>query len=839
MRVSELAKELGYRAAELVEMAKDRGLPLKTVRDNVDARAAAAVRAQVPHRSKLGGDLKNLYEKIKADLAEAKAAEMAAKKMAPPRVRKKAKPAAEKEPEKKKPAEKPKPVPKSKTVRKKNVVEEFRLGGEAAATVEAPRVLPKIHVTRTEEEKLEIQKASSKPLIDVDKIIGKERVVRVMRTAEIDQDERTKAQQEKEKKARAASEGAPPTARVVRPERPRGRRVKAPPIAKPTVSVPKPRPVSIPPSEREHTVRVPIRLKDFSKQVGVKFNDILRKLVGMGQIAGINAVLDEETVVTLAEEFKRKVTITRQQKAEEQVLEGEKEESRPEDQADRSPVVTFLGHVDHGKTSLLDKIRNTDVTAGEAGGITQHIGASIVEGKDGKKIVFLDTPGHQAFTAMRARGAKATDLVVLVVAADDGVMPQTEEAYNHAKAAGAPTLIAINKIDKNNANPNKVKGQLASLGLQTEDWGGKTTCVEVSALTGLNMDQLLEMISLEAEILELKANPKLRARGVVLEARKTEDRGVVATVLVQDGTLRRGDILLAGRALGRVRSMHDDRRRSLDEAGPSTPVEVAGLDQVPDAGEKFQVVVELTQARAVVEERRRKEREEAHLQQASHVTLEGLFSQIESGERKEVRVIIRADTSGSAEVLRESFADLSTKEVKLTILHVAVGAVNESDILLADASDALIVGFHVSLEDRALHLAKEKGVDVRLYKVIYEAIEEIKAALEGLLEPDKVPHTIGHLAVKEVFRISRIGAIAGCLVTDGKVARSSKIRVNRNGKVIHEGGLESLKRFKDDVREVAEGYECGVKIAGHDDLKPGDVIEVYEIREVARKLENK
>ena len=399
--------------------------------------------------------------------------------------------------------------------------------------------------------------------------------------------------------------------------------------------------------------------------------------------------------------------------------------------------------------------------------------------------------------------------------------------------------MALNKVDKVNANINKVKGELSAIGLQTEDWGGKTSCVEVSALQGTKIDELLETILLESELLELKANPKIPARGVVLEAKKTGDRGIIATVLVQNGTLRTGDVMLTGRAFGRIRAMNDHLGNVVKEALPATPVEISGLDEVPEVGDRFHVVSDVKKAKKVVEERRRRDQEQELLEKSKHVTLESLFSKIESGKLKDVRVVIKADAGGSSEVLRESLEKLSTDEVKLTILHAAVGSVSESDVLLADASDAIIVAFHVDTDPRATVLAKDKTVQIKSYKVIYEAIEEMEAALEGLLEPERVQVRQGLLAVKEVFRISRVGAIAGCLVTNGKIQRSSLIRVVRNGKIIHEGKLESLKRFKDDVREVTEGFECGVKIVGHDDLVVGDVIEAMTIEEIARKLQRK
>ncbi|HLF93314.1 MAG TPA: translation initiation factor IF-2, partial [Planctomycetota bacterium] len=431
-----------------------------------------------------------------------------------------------------------------------------------------------------------------------------------------------------------------------------------------------------------------------------------------------------------------------------------------------------------------------------------------------------------------------TDVVVIVIDAADGVMPQTEEAISHAKAAGVTMVVALNKIDKPQANPMKVKGQLAAIGVQVEDYGGTTGSCEVSALTGKGVDQLLERLALESEILDLKANPKRPASGVILEARKTDDRGAVATVLVQNGTLRKGDVILAGRGYGRVRSMLDQLGRTIPEAGPSTPVELMGFVDAPDAGDLFQVVDDIQQAKQVVTDRQHTARE-AHLLERQHVTLENLFKQIESGRLKEIRIVLKVDVKGSLEVLKEALPGLSTSEVKLKLLLSGVGAVTEGDVLLADASDAIIIGFHVEVDSRAAEMAKDRGVEIKLYTVIYQAIEEMQAALEGLLEPELVEKKQGQASVKEVFRISRVGAIAGCMVIDGKFERSHQVRLIRDSKVVHTGKLESLRRFKDDVKEVEKGYECGIKIAGHDDIRKGDIIESFSVEKVARKLEKK
>jgi translation initiation factor IF-2 len=869
MRVSELAKELGYKAAELVELAKARGLKVEDARANLDARLAAAVRAQVPHRSKLAGVLLETYQKVLADeavKAAAKAAEPKPekKRKEPPaegaEPKPKRAPAAKKEeapaPAAKKEEAKPAAAaPPPKPVKKVKVVEEFRLsdvkGGAAAAKPAAHAPVPEL----SPEEQEELKREAAKPLIDVDKVIGEQKEVHAARPIEIEVYTRdTGIEEAKEKRhvkpvARLAAvppvvpprPPAPPAAMPGGFRRPSApppplRRPPPPRVQAPSKPAPKP---AIPASERKLEITVPISVKAFCEQTGIKVSMVIRKMMDQGAMVTINHALDEDMVGVLAAEFKRDVTVVKEKTAEDQVAAAAEVKDDPKDLVPRSPVVTFMGHVDHGKTSLLDKIRNTDVAKGESGGITQHIGASKVTTKDGKQVVFLDTPGHEAFTAMRARGAKATDVVVIVVDAADGVMPQTEEAINHAKAAGVKIVVAVNKIDKPQANPNRVKGQLSALGLQPAgDWGGTTECCEVSALTGQGVDHLLETLALEAELLDLKANPKRAATGVVLEARKTEDRGVVATILVQAGTLRKGDALLAGRGYGRVRSMMDDHGRNVVEAGPSTPVELTGLVEVPDAGDVFQAVDDLSQAKQIAEERQQKARE-AQLLERQHVTLENLFDQINSGSLKEVRVILKVDVKGSLEVLKEALPGLSTGEVKLRLLHASVGAVSEGDVLLADASDAIVIGFHVDIDSRAAELAKLRGVEIKIYTVIYQAIEEMKAALEGLLEPELVEVKQGHASVKEVFRISRVGAIAGCMVTDGKIERSSQVRLIRDGKVVHTGKLESLKRFKDDAKEVVEGYECGIKVSGHDDIRKGDVIESFAVQKVARKLEKK
>lgn len=587
--------------------------------------------------------------------------------------------------------------------------------------------------------------------------------------------------------------------------------------------------------ETKVVMELPITVKDLSSKLGIRANEIITKLLLEHNIrATINQILSEEIVQLLGLEYGVEIEICKKEKTEEQDFLNEQISTKAEDMVNRAPIVTFLGHVDHGKTSLLDSIRQTNVAAGEVGGITQHIGAYKVE-TNGKHVVFLDTPGHEAFTAMRARGANTTDIVVLVVAADDGVMPQTEEALNHAKAANVPIVVALNKIDKPGANPLRVKQQLASLDLSPEDWGGKTQFVETSAIQKKGIDTLLERLLLEAEILELKANPKNPARGVVLEAHLSEGRGVVANVLIQDGTLRQGDIILCGKAFGRARLIMNDRGVELKEAGPATPVSVSDFSEVPEAGDKFYVVGDIQKAREIASERQKKDRETS-LSKYQHVTLESLYSKIAEGKVKEIKVILKADYKGSVEVLKKALEELSTAEIKVKILHCGVGGISESDVLLADASDAIVIGFYVTTEDKARILAEDKGVDVRLYKIIYDATNEIKAAMEGMLEPESKEVVLGQVEIRQVYNISKFGNVAGCYVKTGKITRNSSIRLIRDNIIIYDGKLESLKIVKDDTREVRAGFECGLKIANYDDIKVGDIVESYEVQKIARTL---
>lgn len=580
-------------------------------------------------------------------------------------------------------------------------------------------------------------------------------------------------------------------------------------------------------------IRIPVSAtaKELAKLMGIKANELIAKLMTLGVFATINQSLEQEEMALVAAEFGIEVEVKAEKPAKE---EEDEEPSNPEDLEPRAPVVTLLGHVDHGKTTLLDCIRQTDVASGESGGITQHIGAYAVE-KEGKRVVFLDTPGHKAFTAMRARGANVTDVVVLVVAADDGVMPQTVEAIDHAKAAGVPVVVAVNKMDLPNANPQRVRQQLAAAALNPEEWGGDTIFVDLSAKTGENVEDLLEMLSLQSEILELKADPKKRARGTVLEIERSAKKGVLAHLLVQNGTLHKGDTILCGNTYGKVRALRDHTGHDIKKAGPSTPVQITGLQDIPKAGDRFKAVESIQKARSSAENKKAIRREEA-LVQRKHITLENLYASIAAGSLKEIRLIIKADVHGSVEALEGALSQLDHEEVRMNILHRGVGGINESDILLADASDAIVIGFHVICTPTAKVLAEEKGVDVETYSIIYQAIDSIKSALEGMLEPERRETVVGRATVRAVFKVSRMGSIAGCYVDDGVISRRDSMRLARNDIVIHSGNIASLKRFKDDASQVQSGYECGIRLDGFDDIKVGDTLEAYIIEEIAKKL---
>lgn len=561
-------------------------------------------------------------------------------------------------------------------------------------------------------------------------------------------------------------------------------------------------------------------------------SEIIKKLFMLGVMATINQELDKDAIELICADYE--VEVEEEIRIDKTDLEIYFEEAEVDEDVltERPPVVTIMGHVDHGKTTLLDSIRNTKVTQGEAGGITQHIGAYQITEK-GKKITFLDTPGHEAFTTMRARGAKVTDLTILVVAADDGVMPQTVEAINHAKAAEVPIIVAVNKMDKPTANPDRVMQELTEHGLLAEAWGGDTIFVPISALKGEGIDQLLEMVLLVAEVGELKADPKANAKGTVIEAQLDRGRGSVATLLVQDGTLRVGDPIVVGNTFGKVRAMINDLGRRVKEAGPSTPVEITGLSDVPQAGDRFVVFEDEKTARQIGESRAGDALQEQRVEK-TRVTLDNLFDQMKQGEMKELNLIVKADVQGTVEAMAASLMKIEVEGVNIKIIHTGAGAINESDISLAAASNAIVIGFNVRPDINAKRAAEEEGVDIRLHRVIYKVIEEIEAAMKGLLDPEFEEKVIGQVEVRETFKVSKIGTIAGSYVTDGKITRDSSVRILRDNIVIFEGELDTLKRFKDDVKEVAKGYECGITIKNFNDIKEGDIIEAYVMEEIKR-----
>ncbi|UNC91836.1 translation initiation factor IF-2 [Candidatus Contubernalis alkaliaceticus] len=576
-------------------------------------------------------------------------------------------------------------------------------------------------------------------------------------------------------------------------------------------------------------VETPIIVKSLADILKVSPGELIKKLMTLGVLASINQEVDPDAVKIVGEEFGYLVEL---KAAEKEEIENEliEVEDDPKNLKPRAPVVTVLGHVDHGKTSLLDAIRETKVTSQEAGGITQHIGAYQAVVND-QKVVFLDTPGHEAFTSMRARGAQVTDVAILVVAADDGVMPQTIEAINHVRAAGVPIIVAVNKIDKANANPDRVKQQLSEYGLVPEEWGGETIFAPVSALKGEGLDHLLEMIILLAEMSELKANPTATARGIVIEAQLDKGKGPVATILIQNGSLKVGDSIVCGSISGKVRAMINDKGKQVKKALPSMPVEVQGFSEIPEAGDIFQVVKDEKIARQIAEKRSIKRRE-AELQKTKKVSLDDLYKQIQEGYLKDLNIIIKGDVQGSVEALKDSLLKIGNEEVRLQVIHTGVGAVTESDIMLADASNAIIIGFNVRPEPNARKMAEQENVEVKLYRVIYEIIEDINAAMTGMLDPKFEEVILGRAEIRQTFKVSRLGTIAGCHVIDGKITRDSGIRVIRNGIVIHEGKIDSLKRFKDDVREVVDGYECGIMLERFNDIKEQDILEAFVMQEV-------
>jgi translation initiation factor IF-2 len=575
-----------------------------------------------------------------------------------------------------------------------------------------------------------------------------------------------------------------------------------------------------------------ISVKEISELFRVNSNEIIKKLMSYGVMATINEEIDFDTAVILAEEFDFTVVKKEEEDQFEMMLEDLDFEDDEEDLKLRPPIITVMGHVDHGKTSLLDAIRDTHTADQEAGGITQHIGASVIE-KDGRRMTFIDTPGHEAFTEMRSRGAQVTDIAILVVAADDGIMPQTEEAINHAKAAGVPIIVAINKIDKNNANPDRVKQELTEHGLVPEEWGGDTICVEVSALKKIGIKELLEMILLVADIQEIKANPDRSAVGVIIDAKLDKGRGPVSTVLIKKGTLHKGDFVLVGVAYGKIRTMVNHKGDRITEAGPSYPVEITGLSDVPEAGEILYSVEDEKLAKDLASIKQERVKEDANKRKGK-VSLEDLFDQIKDGEVKDLNIVIKADVRGSIEAVKQSLEKLSIEEVKVNVIHSGVGGINENDVMLASASNAIIIGFNVRPTNQAIELSKSEEVEIKTYRIIYNAIEDIEAAVKGMLEPKFEEVMLGRAVVRDIFKVPNAGTVAGIYVQQGKITRNSQIRLLRNNVVVHEGEISSLKRYKDDVKEVNNGYEGGLSIHNYNDVKKGDILEAFIIKEVEK-----
>ena len=630
----------------------------------------------------------------------------------------------------------------------------------------------------------------------------------------------------KAKNKKTLQKEAAPDAREWNEDAPTGSRRRPRAVSKQVV---KPEPVVI---EKAIITTEMISVKDLSEKIGKPAAQIIKKLFMLGIMATINQEIDFDTCELVASDFGVELEQKLAKSFEDVLSETSGDTDAPEDLVGRPPVVTIMGHVDHGKTSLLDAIRNSSITEGEAGGITQHIGAYTVR-KNGRTITFIDTPGHEAFTSMRARGAQVTDLVILVVAADDGIMPQTIEAINHAKAAGVPIIVAINKMDKEHADPDRVKQQLTEYGLVAEEWGGETICVPVSAKTQLNLDTLLEMVLLQADVLELKANPNRLAKGTIIEAKLDKGRGPIATVLVQNGTLHRGDTIVAGTAYGRVRAMMDDKGRNVESAGPSTPVEVLGFNEVPDAGDVLNVAEFDKLSRQVAEERLERMKAERQ-KKLTKVSLDDLFSQMAEGDLKDLNIIIKADVQGSVEAVRQALEKLSNDQVRVKCIHGGVGAITGSDIMFASASNAIVIGFNVRPDSAARESAAKENVDMRTYRVIYQAIEDVENAMKGMYKPVYQDVDIGSASVRSTFKVSGVGTIAGAYVQSGKITRNANVRIVRGGIVVHDGKIASLKRFKDDVREVATGYECGIGFEGFNDIQVDDVIEAYVTEEVKR-----
>jgi translation initiation factor IF-2 len=798
IKSTELAKELGIKSTDVVrELGKIRGVEFKKGTTVVKLSAEEA-------------------DKIRQIFRPAKVAKPKEKAALPKetRIEKKAEGKKVEKIEKVTKAEKIEKIEKAKIIEKPEKIEKVEKIGK--------RPEPFKPVAK-EEEKREVEEEIVPPTISTEEEVETKIPDRFKKEIEVEKVEKIKVKPGMQKAFQAIRKIEPKKwleQKAIKKHRDKFRTSEL--LTQPQITAPRKKSIKF---EEGTTV------KEFAELIGQKVPDVIKKFMELGYMPTINQPVDMDTGVLVAESFGTKVETVAVEQID--VIKDIVEEAI--NLIPRPPVVTIMGHVDHGKTSLLDAIRETKVTEAEAGGITQHIGAYKVS-LQGKDITFLDTPGHEAFTALRARGAKVTDVVVLVVAADDGVMPQTVEAINHAKAANVPIIIAVNKIDKPEANTARVKNELAEYGIIPEEWGGQNIFAEVSAKQRIGIEHLLEMILLQAEIMELKANPNRSAKGTIVEAKLDRGRGPVATVLIQSGTLKIGDAFVAGTASGKVRALIDDIGKKIYKAGPSTPVEVIGFAEVPTAGDVFTVVEDEKKARQIALARLQKQRL-AEIAKQRKLTLDELYSKIKEGQIKELSIVIKGDVQGSVEAIRSAFEGIIHPEVKVRVIHDAVGGINESDVMLASASNAIIIGFNVRAEIKASQLAEKEGVDIRLYNIIYEAIDDVKKALEGMLEPTLKEKVLGRAEVRQVFQASRIGAIAGCYVVDGMISRASEgIRVIRDNIVAYEGKIDSLKRFKEDVREVQTGYECGILIANFNDIKVGDILENYIIEKIAAKL---
>ena len=896
VRVYELAKELSMDSKELVEKLKAGGIPIKNYMSTLDEQVVAKarevalgvvsevieekrIRPTVIRRRKktVTVEAEKAPERVEPAVEEAAPKVPAAEVPKTPAEERRA--AAARTPAAKVPrgakeaiAEKAEVEPVVETKEERRVEMETAAAAEQTATVEPMKAeetieTPRAQVSDKEKLKEKLKKTKKKKLDQPAKIIRRAeesplRTVTEKKGEEVapveervslrapvaepeagvsEEEKERRGKKKKEKKGVPREEEAPRSVIRLRKfevfERAdlyEGRMIKRKKKEAPGKEIPKRMkgPELAVPKPAKRRIKVPdkVTVADLAKAMSVKAAELIRKLMALGMVASINQAIDYETASVLADDFGFELEEARVD-LEKSLTEAE---DKPEELKERPPVVTIMGHVDHGKTSLLDYIRKSNIIAGESGGITQHIGAYYVE-RNGGDIVFLDTPGHEAFTAMRARGAKVTDIIVLVVAADDGVMPQTKEAINHARAANIPIVVAINKIDKPEANVERVRRELAELGLAPEEWGGQTIFGSISAKTGQGVDELLELILLQAEVLELKANPEKAARGTVIEAKLDKNRGPVATVLIRSGTLRQGSFFICGEHFGKVRAMLNNRGKRMIVASPSMPVEVYGISGVPMAGDEFIVVPDERTAKEVIEYRLTQSKKWEG-EKRGIVSLDDLFQKIKEGEVKELNLVLKADVQGSIEAISDSLGKLGTEAVKLKIIHSSTGAISETDVMLASASEAIIIGFNVRANPRVTEIAEKEKVDIRYYDVIYNLIQDIKLAMAGLLEPVYKENVIGRATVKEVFHIPKVGTVGGCSVTDGRVERSAKARLLRDEVVVFDGRIGSLRRFKDDVKEVQTGFECGITLENFQDIKPGDVFEVYQVEEVRQEI---